>query len=115
MNMRFPASSINHLGSLSGRLGRESIIGKTFVESDSAFGIIIKGITPEEIKVFLSKGAKRKQLEAILAVCMPNHLQYTVKFDVSKRKTLIGRDKQAGYSGDTRHIFNNLDKEVCGV
>ncbi len=93
-----------HLGAPSGRLGRETILGKKFLEYDSTYEIFIKGITPEEISDFLPGGTGRKRINEILKLCMPNHLDYRLRFDVRNRKTIIGKEKRAAYLGYAAHI-----------
>ncbi|SYZ72873.1 hypothetical protein TRIP_C20988 [Candidatus Zixiibacteriota bacterium] len=92
------------LGSPSGRLGRETVLGNRFHDYDSNYEIIIKGISSEEVRNFLPGGLNRKRLDAILRFCMPNHLDYRLKFEVKNKNTIIGRENRAAYLGYAAHI-----------
>jgi hypothetical protein len=93
-----------HLGSKSGRLGRESIIGRSFSECDSTCQVIISGITRQEIADFVPGGPKRKKLEWVLGICMPNDLEYRISFEVENRATVIGKKDEGAYLGYATHI-----------
>ncbi|MEE9443253.1 MAG: type VI secretion system baseplate subunit TssG [candidate division Zixibacteria bacterium] len=90
-----------YLGSMTGRLGRELILGKSFTECDSCYGVRVGGIKRDEIKDFLPGKSKRKKLETLLGLCMPSNLEYKLIFQVSDNQTIIGeKDNNAilGYS-----------------
>lgn len=83
------------LGSKTGRLGHESVIGATFSERDTSYCVQIHGIRQEDVHTFLPGGRLRGRLEKILALCMPSHFNYSISFITTGRGIKIG-DRQTG-------------------
>ena len=92
------------LGSKTGRLGKEILLGKSFTESDSTYKLIVRGIKPEDINQFLPGKPLRKKLEWVLNICMPNNLACRFRFETTARKMEMGRQKNTGYLGYAAHI-----------
>ncbi len=86
------------LGSKTGRLGKETVLGKTFIEYDSAYRIIVSGIAPGEIAEFLPGGKKRKKVEWVLNICMPSNLDYRITFETDAGTMHLGDRARLGYS-----------------
>ena len=93
-----------HLGSKAGRLGRESLMGKTFVEFDSSYVVIIHNLHVGELRELLPGGSKRRRIEAMLGLCMPNNLEYKIKYDVADKKLILGKETRKGYLGYATYI-----------
>jgi len=87
------------LGSKTGRVGCESILGSSFSECDSAYGVRIRDIPRDEITAFLPGGHKRKRLEKILQICMPSHLNYRLFLVARERRAKIGRREKTAFLG----------------
>jgi hypothetical protein len=92
------------LGSKSGRLGHEAILGKTFFESDSGYEVIIGQINSSQVRELLPGKPLRKKIEVILKLCMPNNLDCHIKFKVSDKKTKIGQKDGNYILGYATHI-----------
>jgi hypothetical protein len=92
------------LGSKSGRLGRESILGQSFVECDSTYEVDIVGISRDAISEFLPGKPKRKKLEWILGISMPSDLDFRITFNVENRLTKIGKKGNGAYLGYSAHV-----------
>lgn len=92
------------LGSKAGRLGRETILGQSFDESDSGYELIIGGISPNEVGDFLPGKPQQRKLESILCISMPNNLDYHIRFEMARREAIIGREKRSGYLGFATRI-----------
>lgn len=92
------------LGSKSGRLGRETAIGRTFSECDSTYQVIVSGVKRQEMASFVPGGANRKKLERVLRICMPNDLDYKITFEIENRAMIIGEAEKGSYLGYTTHL-----------
>lgn len=99
-----PEDARYRLGSKSGRLGRESIVGRSFTEYDSTYRVVISGISRREVAAFVPGRPLRKKLESVLAMCMPNNLGYRISFDVPDGATIIGRKAGSAYLGYGTHL-----------
>ncbi|MCX6826027.1 MAG: type VI secretion system baseplate subunit TssG [candidate division Zixibacteria bacterium] len=92
------------LGARIGRLGRETVVGRTFSELDSGYELVIRGIKPEEVIQFLPGKPLRKKLETIISICMPNNLECHYRFEVLGRGIVVGQEKKKSYLGYATHI-----------
>jgi len=92
------------LGMKSGRLGRETIIGRTFTESDSTYEVIVSGLPRDAMTAWLPGGTSRKKLDWVLRVCMPGNLGYRLRFEVGDRAAVLGGKKKGSYLGYSAHL-----------
>lgn len=95
------------LGSRSGRLGKETIIGKMLTEYDSAYDVIISGVPEKNADQFLPGHPDRTKLEWVLGICMPNNMGFRVTLRVSDgAMRLAGKQPGAriGYSSRLRTV-----------
>jgi len=92
------------LGSMAGRLGRESLVGNSFVESDSCYMVVVRGVPIGELRDLLPGSSKRRKIETVLKICMPNNLDYKIKYVISEKKLIIGKEKRRGYLGYSTYI-----------
>ncbi len=100
-----PESIRYHLGTKSGRLGRETVLGNSFYECDSSYEVIVKNVSPDKVNELLPGGATRTKIEWLLSFCMPDNLEYKIRVKVKKAKTIADRKKeQPGYLGYSTHI-----------
>jgi len=95
-----PNSIHYKLGTKIGRLGFESILGKSFKEYDSTYELIIEDISPENIKDLLPGGKTGKRLERILDYCMPGELDRKIKLRVDHHpeQTPRAENQYLGYA-----------------
>ena len=98
------------LGSRAGRLGRETIIGKSFSDYDSAYRIIISGIPRQKMADFIPGGILRKKLDWVLSLCMPSHLDYSVTFEVENPAAVTGAKNEGCFLGYSTHLCSERDK-----
>jgi len=96
-NYEIPESLHYHLGARIGRLGRETVLGNSFCESDSSYEVIIKNVSPDRVKELLPGGSIRNKIEWFLSFCMPENLEYKIRVNVLKTKTREKPD-YLGYS-----------------
>lgn len=87
------------LGSEAGRLGRETVLGDTFSECDTAFKVVMKDVIPEDIRRFLPGQPGRQKLQQVLDICLPSHFTCRIILEPSSRKTAMGRESDAAYLG----------------
>ncbi len=99
-----PESIRYRLGSKSGRLGRETIIGRSFKEQDSCYDLIIRGVEPREVADLLPDKPVRKKLDWLLGFCMPGNLEYKIKIKVKAKRTSVGPDSKNCYLGYSSFI-----------
>jgi len=110
-----------HLGA-GGRLGRESVLGRDFVNCDSAYQVVIHRVDPADVTGLLPGMQKRRILDWLLRFAMPGDLTYDVKMKLSEMRNPLGsghRPSRLGYttyvrtsrfnSDDPQALFVNLD------
>jgi len=96
-----PAQIQYRLGNKTGRLGKETILGDKFTECDSSYRLVMRAQAPGDIDEYLPGKPKRKKLEWVMKVCMPNQLDYELTFELKNKGIVIGREGRAnrlGYS-----------------
>jgi hypothetical protein len=86
------------LGSKTGRLGSETVIGRSFEECDSRYEVEFIGVPPEDIRDLLPGGRTRGRMEAFLDFCTPGDIDRTIALTVERPAALAGREKYLGYS-----------------
>ena len=74
-------------------------MGRSFVEQDSHYTVIIKGVEPANMRGFLPGQKNRKKLEQILALCMPGDLEYSVQVKPKNRRLELGKKDGSSYLG----------------
>jgi len=87
------------LGSKSGLLARETVIGREFTERDSAYDLIIEGVKMHQTSDFLPGKPIRKKLDWVLGFCMPNNLECKIRIKVDKEPSHIGGEGKKCYLG----------------
>ncbi len=92
------------LGSKSGRLGRETVMGRSFTEQDSCYDVVVSGVEPGEVADLLPDKAFRRKLDWLLSFCMPGNMEYKIKIKVKPKKTRVGRDSKRCYLGYSSFI-----------
>ncbi len=99
-----PANIRYALGAISGRLGKETILGKSFYESDSTYQIEVRNISAAEMRDWMPKGRKRKKLETVLDICMPGYLSRLIKLVSSDKRVHIGTKRCQSFLGFSSQI-----------
>ncbi len=97
-NNIIPESIRYYLGDESGRLGKETTLGREFTEYDSTYEVIIDDIPPEKVREFLPGQPKRKKIEWFLNTAMPGDLEYRIKIKAKKTKAKLS-EKEGAYLG----------------
>ena len=87
------------LGSASDRLGRGTILGRSFTERDSCYEVIMRGVAPDDVKRFLPGQPGRKKLEEVLSICMPGDLEYRLKIRPKRSQFRLGQKEKRSYLG----------------
>lgn len=87
------------LGTKTGRLGRETVLGRRFTEFDSSFGVQILDVKQEDVANFLPGRPLRKKLDATLRLILPEQMDYRISFVTAGRGTKIGDKKTGAYLG----------------
>ena len=86
------------LGSKTGRLGKETLLGESFEECDSTYLVSVHGVGPAEVADYLPGGAARKRVEKILGYCMPGDLEYRIEVRVARDEARGAASNYLGYS-----------------
>ncbi|MCK4538973.1 MAG: type VI secretion system baseplate subunit TssG [Candidatus Krumholzibacteria bacterium] len=80
-----PSEIRYRLGSRTGRLGCETIIGSEFEECDSTYEVSFAGVPKDRVGELLSGGKVRRRVERFLDFCMPGDLDYKISVKVEKK------------------------------
>jgi len=86
------------LGEKVARLGRETVLGKSFSECDSTYQLTVCGVPPEEISRFLPGGKTRERIKNILDYCMPGELDCRITVEAEKERVELGDGTYLGYA-----------------
>ena len=92
------------LSSKSGRLGIDTVIGRSFSECDTACELILSNVKFEDIPNFLPGGSKRKKLEDIIGFCMPSNIECRIKIIGEKQGMKIGTEARVAYLGHSSYV-----------
>jgi len=103
-----PESIQYRLGAKTGRLGRESVIGRSFSECDSTYEIIIGGLTRQDMLAFLPGKEKRRKLEWVLSVCMPGNLDHRFRFEIDDPGMVLGKQERESRLGYSSHLHGQI-------
>ena len=86
------------LGSKTGRLGSDTVIGGSFEERDTRYEVVFADVPPSEVRDLLPGGRTRRMVEAFLDFCTPGELDRTITIRVERRAARAGREWRLGYS-----------------
>lgn len=92
------------LGADNDRLGMETTLGRSFEETDSCYLVTLSDVSPDDVPKFLPGQPLRKRLEAILATCMPGHLEFKIQVLAQKTGFYLGRSRTSSHLGYTSHV-----------
>ncbi|MFH2037049.1 MAG: type VI secretion system baseplate subunit TssG [Candidatus Zixiibacteriota bacterium] len=67
------------LGAKTGRLGCETLVGRSFTEADSSYQLRIENVPANDVRELLPGGKKREKIDWLLGFCMPGNLEYDLK------------------------------------
>ncbi len=84
-------------------LGADTLLGRSFVECESAYRITISSIEPEMIVQFLPGRPVRKKIDWLLRIIAPNNLVYELQLVPGRRRLPLG-DKAESYLGYATYI-----------
>jgi hypothetical protein len=94
-----PPNLCYHLGADGGRLGHETVLGDSFRECDSAYELVVKAVSANDIHRFLPGQELRGRLEKVLDLCLPSHLERVVRIEPASRITGLGAEPSGTYLG----------------
>jgi hypothetical protein len=86
------------LGSRAGRLGAETVLGRSFEECDSRYEVEFSGVPARDVPEMLPGGRTRRRVERILDYCAPGDLDYTISVKVERPAAGGGGEGHLGYS-----------------
>ncbi len=86
------------------RVGKDMVLGRSFREWDSCYEVQVRDVPPEEVPDFLPGQEKRRLLEWLLSVCMPNNLDYRITLKTTRRKFSLGKRDRRGYLGYSSYV-----------
>ena len=97
-NTNIPDSLQYRVGAKTGRLGFETLVGRSFDEFDSAYELVLSDVPPEAVADLLPGGKSRRRIERFLEYCMPGELD--CRFTIKVEKCAAGKAarKYLGYS-----------------
>ncbi len=94
-----PAELQYHLGGFGGRLGRQTVLGRSFVECDSAYRVVLGGVKPQQVRGLLPGQRQREKLEWLLKLAMPGNLVYRLALRPVVPGLVLGREDGGSYLG----------------
>jgi hypothetical protein len=87
------------LGSRMGRLGQETVVGKSFTECDSTYELVISEVQPEEAPQLFPGAAVRSKIEWLIETCMPGNLDCRITIKVVAKGSRLGKEHGHTYLG----------------
>jgi len=86
------------LGSRAGRLGSETVIGRSFEECDSRYEVELADVPPAEVRDLLPGGRTRRRIETFLSFCTPEDMDRTIAIKVRRQAARAATKQYLGYS-----------------
>ena len=89
------------LGRSNSRLGKESLLGSSFVEGDSAYRVIISNVPADRAAELVKGKFLRDRIDWMIQRCMPTHFVYEIIIEVNRQAAKLGRQSptsRLGYS-----------------
>lgn len=102
-----PSEIKYRLGSRTGRLGCETLVGSSFEECDSTYEVSFVGVPKGKIGDLLPGGKVRNRVESFLDFCMPGDLDYRISIAVDRKhaeKTRAHEERTMGHLGYSTYI-----------
>ena len=90
-SFELPDDCRSPLGSTSAGLGTSFVLGRSFVEQDSTYEVMVEGVPEERLTSFLPGKPDRLKLEWLLSVCMPSHLEYRIRVTPRTKRHPLGK------------------------
>ena len=87
------------LGSPTGHLGRELILGRTFNECDSSYELVLRGVRTEQIVDLFPGAPMRSRIDWVVKTCMPGSLDYRLRIDAPPGRMRLGGETRQAYLG----------------
>ena len=88
-----PSEIKYRLGSRTGRLGCETIVGSSFEECDSTYEVLFTEVPNGRVGDLLPGGKVRRRVERFLDFCMPGDLDYRISVKVERKSMRQVRGK----------------------
>lgn len=85
-------------------LGRETTVGQSFVECDSAYRVIVHGVEPDRIAGWLAGKPQRRKLEWLLQLAMPGNLRGEIQVLSVQAGYPLGTDDHESYLGHSVYL-----------
>lgn len=89
----------SRLGSSSSALGEQFVVGRSFTERESSYEVQVLGVAPNDVSDLLPGRPKRRKLQWLLSICMPNNLDCRITIKVDKGGLILGKKNGKGYLG----------------
>jgi hypothetical protein len=99
-----PVEHYYRLGSKRDRLGGGTIMGKSFVEFDSAYEVVIEDVDSDIVRDFLPGQPMRTRIESVLNFFMPGNLDFRIKVKTKPDNTKLGNKEKKGYLGYNTYL-----------
>ncbi|UCD17290.1 MAG: type VI secretion system baseplate subunit TssG [Candidatus Zixiibacteriota bacterium] len=92
------------LGMRAGRLGCETIVGRSFAEWDSFCKVQVGNIDPQHLSELFPGKPLRARLDWVLELCMPGGLLYCIDLMCVPGKSYLGGDQKSACLGYAARI-----------
>lgn len=104
MEREIPEHSRYAIGPAGGRLGFDSVIGRSFSECDTAYEVRIRDVKDGDLRAFLPGGEKMRKLKEIIEFCMPSNYDCVTSVLGERKAARIGADRINCYLGVSSYI-----------
>ncbi len=92
------------LGDNALRLGSETLVGRSFVECDSAYRLTLRGVEIDRVRAFLPGQPLRQKLEWLLQTFMPNNLVCDLRIRPRRGLRRLAGEKRRSYLGYATYV-----------
>jgi hypothetical protein len=98
---RFPIPSRLHyrLGQKKAGLGRDTLVGDSFTEADSAFLVVVRDLDPEQVTDLLPGKPLRQKLDWFLKLAVPGNLVCTIRLMPRRTGVRLGSAEMPAHLG----------------
>jgi hypothetical protein len=98
---RYPIPSRLHyrLGQKKAGLGRDTLVGDSFTEADSAFLVVVRDLDPDQVTELLPGKPLRKKLDWFIKLAVPGNLVCTIRLMPRRTGVRLGSAEQPAHLG----------------
>ena len=101
------------LGSRTRQLGKETVVGDSFSERDTAIRVVMRGVPASDLKRFLTGQPGHHKLRRVLEICLPGHFICKIEIEPEVKQAALGDEAQAAYLGYSSYTLQVPGGHKC--